>query len=183
MMKRSSCICLLALSACQIAAPTESLVGYRDATFRRDPVAPSVAPRIIDDVAAELLRAGAAVQAAEQRVHCENIANVDTIGYKRRVVVVETQQVAGQGEIQFTLPGVVAVTPVFTQGRSQPTERNLDVAIDGNGFFSVILADGTTGYTRNGRLTVSEDGSLVVGWPRDCYWSIGHVLTPQVTIP
>jgi flagellar basal-body rod protein FlgG len=183
MMKRSLCLCLLLLSACQTAVPAETLVGYRDAAFRRDPVAVPVAPRIIDDVAAELLRAGAAVHAAEQRVHCENIANVDTIGYKRRVVVVETQQVAGQGEIQFTLPNVIAVTPVFTQGRMQATERSLDVAIDGDGFFSVVLSDGMTGYTRNGRLTVDADGRLLVGVSRDGPGSSGHVLIPQVTIP
>lgn len=180
-------MCLLALSACQTAAPTETLVRYRDATFRRDPVAPSVTPpvvpRIIDDVAAELLRAGAAVQAAEQRVHCENIANVDTIGYKRRLVIVEIQQVAGQGENKFTLPNVVAVTPVFTQGRLQPTKRRLDVAIDGDGFFSVLLADGMTGYTRNGRLNVNANGSLVIGLPLETLGSPGNILIPQITIP
>ena len=187
MMTRSICVCslwvcLLALSACQTAVPSEDARGIREASFVRESAAPAASPRVIDDVAAELLLAAASVQTAEQRVHCENIANVETIGYKRRVVIAETQQVAAQDASQFTVPKVVSVVSVFTTGRLEPTERSLDIAIDGDGFFSVLLADGQTGYTRNGRMTINQDGKLLVGVAGEIY-SPDHVLIPEITVP
>ena len=65
-------------------------------------------------------------------------------------------------------------TKVFTTGTLEITERSLDVAIDGQGFFSVILPDGATGYTRDGNFHLNADGKLVTG--------AGNVLTPEVSI-
>lgn len=133
---------------------------------------------MLDDVAAELLRAAMMVQAVEERVCCANIANAASVAYKRRVVHTSVQQVVDRATSSFSLPTVAAVAPVFTAGRLEHTARNLDVAIDGIGFFSVLRPDGSTGYTRNGRWTLSAAGAFMVGTGLEAC-----VLTPQVTIP
>jgi hypothetical protein len=64
---------------------------------------------------------------------------------------------------------------VFTTGTLEITERDLDVAIDGEGFFAVTLPDGSTGYTRDGGFHLNADGKLVTGG--------GNVVLPEITVP
>jgi len=52
----------------------------------------------------------------------------------------------------------VATSRTFTQGNLQQSSNNLDVAIQGNGFFQVTMPDGTTGYTRDGAFQVDNAG-------------------------
>jgi flagellar basal-body rod protein FlgG len=55
------------------------------------------------------------------------------------------------------------------------TDNALDVAIDGDGFFQVLMPDGNIGYTRNGTFSRNADGLMTT--------SSGYVLQPQITIP
>ena len=119
-----------------------------------------------------------------------NLANVGTNGYKRAGVVFEDlmyQNLRAAGSAtseQSQLPTglqvglgsrVSASTRNFSQGALQQTGGNLDVAIQGQGFFQVQMPDGTTAYTRDGGFQVDANGALVT--------AAGHPLQPGITIP
>ena len=69
---------------------------------------------------------------------------------------------------------VVATEKMFTQGSMQITNNQLDVAINGRGFFQVALPDGTTAYTRDGSFKVNAQGELVT--------SSGYRIQPTISI-
>jgi flagellar basal-body rod protein FlgG len=69
----------------------------------------------------------------------------------------------------------VATARSYTQGSLQQTSNNLDVAINGNGFFQVEMPDGTTAYSRDGNFKVNAQGQLVT--------SAGYRVVGGVTIP
>jgi flagellar basal-body rod protein FlgG len=119
-----------------------------------------------------------------------NLANVATNGYKRSHVQFEDllyqniRQVGGLASQQTQLPtglqlgtGVrpVATNRVFTQGNLQPTGSELDMAIEGKGFFPIQQPDGTIAYTRDGSFRTDPQGQLVT--PN------GSPLSPPVTVP
>ena len=119
-----------------------------------------------------------------------NLANVNTTGFKRAEVefqdlLYQTQRMAGQTnqegvnvpvEIQIghgTRP--VAVEKVFSQGDTVATNNPLDVAINGDGFFQVLMPDGTYAYTRDGSFKVAADGRVVT--------AEGYVVQPDLVLP
>jgi flagellar basal-body rod protein FlgG len=119
-----------------------------------------------------------------------NLANVATNGYKRDRVVFEDllyqiQRQPGANSTQDTqLPNglqlgtgvrTVGTQKIFAQGSLQTTEEGLDVAINGRGFFEILLPDGSSGYTRDGQFSLNQDGALVN--------SSGLMLQPQIDIP
>ena len=119
-----------------------------------------------------------------------NIANVNTIGYKKQRaefadLMYQTMEYAGTAtSLNSSSPtgievglGVrpTAITKEFTQGNFKETGNNLDMAITGNGFFQVELPDGTTAYTRNGAFKLDADGNVVN--------SDGYKLIPQIVVP
>jgi flagellar basal-body rod protein FlgG len=119
-----------------------------------------------------------------------NLANVSSNGFKRGHVVFEDliyqnlRQAGAASSEQTELPtglqvglGVrpVATSRNFGQGNLQQTSNNLDIAIKGQGFFQIQLADGTTGYTRDGSFQVDSNGQLVS--------NAGFVVQPGITIP
>ncbi|MBZ0152654.1 MAG: flagellar basal-body rod protein FlgG [Planctomycetes bacterium] len=120
-----------------------------------------------------------------------NIANVNTSGFKKSQASFEdlfyvTLQAPGlaRGAGDAAVPigtqigsgtRLNGTTKVFTTGTLEITDRNLDVAIDGDGFFAVTLPDGTTGYTRDGSFQVNAQGKLVT--------SSGNVLLPEINLP
>ncbi len=139
------------------------------------------------------LRAAATGMMAQQtrvEVISNNLANVNTTGFKRSRAhfedllyqTVREAQVVQEGSVE-TLPAVQvgrgtrlsAVTRIDGQGPLQPTGRPLDLAIEGDGFFQVRLPNGDTGYTRDGGLTLSDRGTLVTAG--------GYPLIPEVTLP
>ena len=132
--------------------------------------APTIAPR---SVTGELLAAAIRCIEEQARVVSANIANAQTVAYKRRAVRVTTSAVEIDGQ-RYQVPTVAGVDTVCTAGAITATDRTLDLAIDGEGFFEVILPDGTSGFTRDGSLQVNDDGELVT--------SAGYVLTPEVTV-
>ncbi len=99
----------------------------------------------------------------ELDIVANNIANTDTNGFKVESLtsiddpVTPTKPTGSKTAIQYTLDGSVARD--FTQGGLQTTNGQLDVAIDGKGFFQVTTADGTR-YTRDGRFTTDPQGQL-----------------------
>jgi flagellar basal-body rod protein FlgF len=106
------------------------------------------------------------VRMMRQDAVANNLANATTSGYKTQrpfvsvlADAVGTTKPAGQEE-------VAGVYTDFTEGPIDRTERPLDVAIDGDGFFAVQTPAGLR-YTRNGNFTLSEDGTLVTqaGYP------------------
>ncbi|WMW82341.1 flagellar basal-body rod protein FlgG [Undibacterium cyanobacteriorum] len=135
-------------------------------------------------------KTGLDAQQTQMDVITNNLANVSTNGFKRSRAVFEdllyqtVRQPGAQSSQQTQLPsglqlgvGVrpVATERIFTQGNLQQTGNNKDVAINGQGFFQVLLPDGTTAYTRDGSLQVDNQGQLVT--------SSGFVIQPAITIP
>jgi len=70
---------------------------------------------------------------------------------------------------------VAGIDRLHSPGAMEGTQRPLDLAVDGDGFFQVQRPDGTTAYTRDGGFTLSEDGTLVT--------SGGYHVLPGVTVP
>ncbi len=69
----------------------------------------------------------------------------------------------------------VATQKLFTQGAIENTQAPLDVAIEGRGFFSFLMPDGTTAYGRDGTFQTNSTGQIVT--------SNGYPLQPAITIP
>ncbi len=135
-------------------------------------------------------KTGMQAQQTQLDVISNNMANVSTNGFKRSNAVFEDlmyqnlRQVGAADTEQNNLPtglqvglGVrtVATSRSFTQGSLQQSGNQLDLAINGGGFLQVSLADGTTGYTRDGSLQVDAEGRLVT--------SSGLAVSGGITIP
>ena len=125
------------------------------------------------------LYAGASGMEAQQlnlNVIANNLANANTTGFKRSKI--EFQDLlyqkprtagadAGNGNLLPTGSElgsgtrVVATAKMFTQGQLTQTGNELDLAIDGDGFFKVLRVDGTDAYTRDGTLKLDSTGRLV----------------------
>ncbi len=135
-------------------------------------------------------KTGLEAQQVQMDVIANNLANVSTNGFKRARAVFEDllyqtlRQPGAQSSQQTQLPsglqigtGVrpVATERIFTQGNLQQTGNMRDVAIQGNGFFQVLLPDGTTAYTRDGSFQSDAQGQLVT--------SSGFHVQPAITIP
>lgn len=121
-------------------------------------------------------KTGMEAQQMQLDVISNNLANVSTNGFKRAHAVFEDlmyqnlRQVGANTSEQNLLPtglqvglGVrtVATSRSFTQGSVQQSTNNLDVAIQGNGFFQVTMPDGSIHYTRDGSFQVDAQGRLV----------------------
>lgn len=126
-----------------------------------------------DSVAVQVLTAGLRCLDEQLRVTSVNVANQHTPGFKRRRVQVTPAMVEVDGA-RYELPVVERVDSVYTTGCIEETGRSLDVAIDGEGFFSVLLPTGLTAYTRDGCLQLDAGGQLVT--------SVGNVVLPQITL-
>jgi flagellar basal-body rod protein FlgF len=114
--------------------------------------------------------AGLQAQDYRQAIIANNLANVDTPGFKPdRISFAERMSAAKAGAPRSTrhpvldaLPGGLFETPVHTdysQAAIETTSSPLDVAIEGSGFLTVQTPDGPR-YTRDGRLTLNRDGEL-----------------------
>lgn len=119
-----------------------------------------------------------------------NLANVNTTGFKRDRAVFEDllyqvkRQPGGLTSQNSELPSglqlgtgvrVVGTAKEFTQGNLQITEQPLDMAINGRGFFQVLMPDGNISYTRDGQFQLNSQGEVVT--------ANGHPLEPGITVP
>ncbi|BCA95145.1 flagellar basal-body rod protein FlgG [Legionella antarctica] len=119
-----------------------------------------------------------------------NLANVNTTGFKKGRAIFEDliyqnmRQAGAQSTANSQIPtginmgtGVhlVATEKLFAQGGLQNTQNSLDVAIQGAGFMTVIMPDGTLAYTRDGNLKLDNAGQIVT--------SNGYLIQPTMAIP
>jgi flagellar basal-body rod protein FlgG len=133
---------------------------------------------------------GMQAQSMNIDVIANNLANVTTSGFKRsraefQDLLYETLQPPGGSTSENTQAptgiqlghGVrpVTVAKNFTEGELQLTKNELDLAIEGNGFFQVSLPNGTTAYTRAGAFKLEKDGRIVT--------PDGFLLSPEISIP
>ncbi len=135
-------------------------------------------------------KTGLDAQQTRMAVVSNNLANVNTTGFKKSRAVFEdllyqnVRQVGGATSQDTQAPSglslgtgarVVATEKIYTQGNLSQTGNSLDLAIKGRGFFQVLLPDGTLGYTRAGDFQLDNQGQLVT--------SSGYVVQPSITIP
>ncbi|MBO9375226.1 flagellar basal-body rod protein FlgG [Sphingomonas histidinilytica] len=144
----------------------------------------------MSNAALHVARTGLDAQNMRMQVIANNLANVNTTGFKRDRASFET--LAYQA---MTAPGAASsestkfatgtnlgtgvqingTAKIQTQGALQETGNPLDMAIQGDGYFQVLLPDGRTGYTRDGNFNRSDDGTIVT--------ADGYQLQPQIQIP
>lgn len=137
-----------------------------------------------------IAKTGLDAQQTQMDVIANNLANVSTSGFKRSRAVFEDllyqtlRQPGAQSSQQTQLPSglqlgtgvrTVATERIFTQGNLQQTGNSKDLAIQGEGFFQVLLPDGATAYTRDGSFQVDSQGQLVT--------ASGFAIQPAMTIP
>lgn len=135
-------------------------------------------------------KTGLTAQDTALRVVSNNLANVGTTGFKRDRAVFEDllyqvqRQPGAQSAEGSELPSglqlgtgvrTVGTVKTFTQGTLNITSQNLDVAIEGRGFYQIELPSGETGYSRNGSFQLNSEGAIVNAQ--------GFVIEPQITVP
>lgn len=135
-------------------------------------------------------KTGIQAQDAKLNAIANNLANVNTVGFKRDRMVfedlfyqVERQPGAKVDQNNASPSGVqlgngtrlAGTQKVFTTGSVMTSSQPLDVAIMGSGFLQVEMANGETGYTRAGQLQLNSEGRIVNAQ--------GVPLTPEITIP
>jgi flagellar basal-body rod protein FlgG len=120
-----------------------------------------------------------------------NLANASTVGYKKGRAVFEDlfyqniNQAGGQSSQNTELPSglmlgagskVVATQKIHTHGNAQTTSNSLDMMIEGDGFFQILMPDGNIGYSRAGQFTLNDEGVIVTS-------GSGYALEPEIAIP
>ena len=133
---------------------------------------------------------GMQAQTSNIDVISNNLANVNTAGFKRSRVdfqdlLYETMRVPGTsapngGQIPTGIQighgtRTVATHKIFIQGDFQHTENELDMAIEGQGFFQIVQGNGDIAYTRAGNFKIDSEGRLVS--------PDGFLMEPEITIP
>ncbi len=133
---------------------------------------------------------GMGAQQLNLDVIANNLANVNTVGFKKgradfEDLLYQEKRLPGASSSPETqIPtgfqiglGVrpVATEKIFTEGNMEQTGNALDMAIEGDGFFKILLPNGEFAYTRNGSFKLDRDGRLVTpnGYPMD----------PEISIP
>lgn len=135
-------------------------------------------------------KTGLEAQQTRMSVVSQNLANVNTTGYKKSRAIFEdllyqnVVQAGGLTSEQSQSPTglnlgtgvrVVATDREFSQGNIVNTNKPLDMAIQGRGFFEILLPDGTLAYTRDGTFQLDLNGQIVT--------SSGYQLQPAITVP
>ena len=95
-----------------------------------------------------------------QETLANNLANVNTPGYRATTTAFRVAPVTGGGLPTRAFAVDTTTGADFSPGTIQTTGRSLDVAVQGAGWFAVQAADGTEGYTRSGAFDLSEQGTL-----------------------
>jgi flagellar basal-body rod protein FlgG len=140
--------------------------------------------------ALNVARTGLDAQNTRMQVIANNLANVNTVGFKRDRASFETlayQAVVtpgapSSGENRYAIglnlgTGVqmTGTARIDTQGSLTTTNNALDLAIEGAGYFQIQMPDGRTGFTRAGDFNLSAEGTIVT--------TDGMPLQPQIQIP
>jgi flagellar basal-body rod protein FlgG len=140
--------------------------------------------------ALNVAKTGLNAQQERMSVISNNLANVNTVGFKRdranfETLLYQDLRASGAQTSQNTqLPTglaigtgvrIVSSEKLYSQGNIINTDNSLDMTIDGNGFFQVLMPDGQMGYTRAGNFSKNSTGLLVS--------SNGYPVEPAITIP
>ena len=135
-------------------------------------------------------KTGLDAEQSKMAVVANNLANVNTTGYKQSRGVFQdlyyqnVRQVGGSTSQDTLSPSglnlgtgvqMVATEKLYTQGSVNQTGNSLDVAINGRGFFQVLTPDGTLAYTRDGSFQTNAQGQVVT--------ASGYTVQPAITIP
>ena len=135
-------------------------------------------------------KTGLDAQQTRMAVISNNLANVNTTGFKRGRAVFEdllyqtVRQAGAQSSQDTQLPSglslgtgvrTVATEKMFTQGNLVQTNNTFDVAIEGRGFIQVLMPDGSLAYSRDGSFQLDSDGQLVT--------ASGYLVQPGITLP
>lgn len=133
---------------------------------------------------------GLAAQQTNMDVISNNLANVNTTGFKRgqaqfESLLYQNQIQPGAQSTNSTLyPSgldlgtgvrVADIKKIQAQGNLKQTQNPLDLAINGSGFFQIRMPDGQTAYTRDGAFQIDQNGQLVT--------ADGYAVVPGLTIP
>ena len=136
-------------------------------------------------------KTGLDAQAKDIAVISNNLANASTVGFKKSRAVFEDllyqniHQPGGRSSQDTELPSglmlgvgakVVATQKIHTQGDLLTTDNALDLMVQGEGMFEILMPDGTSAYSRNGQFTMDDEGNVVTP-------GAGHLLQPQITVP
>ncbi len=137
-----------------------------------------------------IAKTGLESQQTNMDVISNNLANVNTSGFKRGRAVFEdlmyqtVRQPGAQVGAANQLPSglqigtgvrTVATERIHTQGNLKETGNSMDIAIQGRGFIQVEMPDGTFAYTRDGSLQVDQNGQLVTAG--------GYIVQPPINVP
>ncbi len=137
-----------------------------------------------------IAKTGLDAQQERMSVISNNLANVNTTGFKRDravfsdLIYQNIRQVGAQSSQDTQLPSgfalgtgvrTVATEKLHTQGNLAKTDNSFDVAIQGRGFFQILHPDGSIVYTRDGSFGLNSDGDLVN--------ASGYPLEPAINIP
>lgn len=140
--------------------------------------------------ALQIARSGLDALDQKMKAISNNLANVNTTGFKKDRANFETlmyQSARSPGDPSGTNDAyavglgtgtgvrVAGTERIHTQGSLTQTDNALDLAIEGSGFFQVTLADGSIAYTRDGGFKLNAEGQLVTG--------SGDKLEPAITVP
>jgi flagellar basal-body rod protein FlgG len=135
-------------------------------------------------------KTGLDAQNTQMSVIANNLANTNTTGFKsdraafQDLMYQNVQQVGAQstqntqyatGLTLGTGVRIAATEKNYTQGSVLQTAGNLDMAINGLGFFQITMPDGTLSYTRDGSFSMDAQGNVVT--------ASGYPLSPAITIP
>ncbi len=136
-------------------------------------------------------KTGLEAQTKDLSVISNNLANAGTVGFKKSRVAFEDlfyqnlRQPGAQATQDTRIPSglqigtgvkVVSTQKIHSQGGFQTTDNQLDMAVQGSGFFQVLLPDGTAAYTRAGNFALDDTGQIVTQ-------GSGYVLQPGITVP
>ena len=137
-----------------------------------------------------IAKTGLDAQQTKLSTIANNLANASTAGFKKSRAVFEdllyqnVRQVGAQSSADTQLPSglmlglgvrTVATEKLFNQGNLVETGNAFDMAIEGRGFFEVLMPDGSQAFTRDGSFQVDAQGQMVT--------SSGYVVQPAITIP
>ena len=140
--------------------------------------------------AMHVAKTGLNAQNKRMQVISNNLANVNTTGFKRdranfesllyQVIRSSGAQTSVDTELTSgfsvgTGVSIVNSNKLHSQGSIVSTDNSLDLAVDGGGFFQVLLPDGQIVYTRNGAFARNNEGTLTT--------SSGFIVQPEIVIP
>lgn len=116
-----------------------------------------------------------------QATNANNLANVNTTGFRADFEQFRSMPVFGQGFPTRAYSMTERPATDYAQGSVQSTGRDLDISVQGEGFIAVMSKDGREGYTRAGNLHITETGQLVTGTGLAVLGEGGPIAIPPAT--